>query len=258
MGCYPLFACQDWSKLHLDLKELGDDLVTLTLVADPFGAYDVEYLEQSFDVVTPFKEHFVADLSRPIGDIASKHHRYYARRAFRDLEVKRCADPESHLDEWLDLYAALIKRHRITGIRAFSKDAFAKQLAVPGMVYFRALSQGTTVGANLVYVQGEVAYTHLSAFSARGYELRAAYAIRWCVIEYLINRVRWLNLGSYAGLGNVDDKGLKQFKGGWATGIRTAYLCGRIFDHGKYVELARARSIPVTDYFPAYRQGEFG
>jgi hypothetical protein len=37
MGCYPLFPCQDWSKLSGDLEELGDQLVCLSVVTDPFG-----------------------------------------------------------------------------------------------------------------------------------------------------------------------------------------------------------------------------
>src|SRR5438093_1510186 len=32
MGCYPLFACQDWSQLHLDVEDLRNKLVSLVLV----------------------------------------------------------------------------------------------------------------------------------------------------------------------------------------------------------------------------------
>src|SRR5436190_23288915 len=54
MGCYPLFACRDWSRLHEDLEELHSDLVTLTLVADPFGDYDLSTLQHCFgDLVSP-------------------------------------------------------------------------------------------------------------------------------------------------------------------------------------------------------------
>ncbi len=37
MGCYPLFCCGRWDRLADDLRELGDGLVSLTLVTDPFG-----------------------------------------------------------------------------------------------------------------------------------------------------------------------------------------------------------------------------
>ena len=66
MGCYPIFTCQDWSQLANDLQDLGCDLVSLALVTDPFGEYDEPYLRRIFDVVFAFKEHYVADLQRPI------------------------------------------------------------------------------------------------------------------------------------------------------------------------------------------------
>src|SRR5688500_13111911 len=46
MGCYPIFACQDWSRLHLDVDDLQNHLVSLTVVTDPFGDYDEPYLQR--------------------------------------------------------------------------------------------------------------------------------------------------------------------------------------------------------------------
>ena len=42
------------------------------------------------------------------------------------------------------------------------------------------------------------------------------------------------------------------------TGTRTAYFCGRIFDRRLYQEIVKSAGIVDTDYFPAYRLGEFG
>ena len=67
MGCYPLFSCQDWTQIHKDLEEVGHEWVSLTLVTDPFGGYEPDDLRRCFpDVMVPFKEHFVADLCRPM------------------------------------------------------------------------------------------------------------------------------------------------------------------------------------------------
>ncbi len=259
MGCYPLFACQDWSQLQADLEDLGDELVTLSLVTDPFEAFDLAYLRQCFDVVIPFKEHFVADLRQPINVIVSKHHRYYARRALRSVHVERRPNPVQHLDEWTDLYATLIKRNSLRGIKAFSKAAFIKQLGMPGMVMFRAVSQSVTVGMHLWYLQGEVGYSHLAASSPLGYDLMASYALYWYAIEYLTDKVRWLDFGGGAGVRNDGQDGLSNFKRGWSTGTtQTTYFCGRIFDHERYLEMIQAKGISDTEYFPAYRRGEFG
>ncbi len=259
MGCYPLFACKDWSGLHADLESLRNDLVTLALVAEPFGAFDLAYLQRCFDVVIPFKEHFVTDLSYPQNDIVSQHHRYYARKGLKKVHIEKCHDPTQFLDEWVDLYANLIKKHNIKGIKAFSKIAFVKQLSIPGMVMFRAVSQGATVGLDLWYVQDKVAYGHLAAYSPLGYKLRTSYALKWYLLHYFADKVRWVDFGAGAGIGSDDKDGLSQFKQGWSTGTRSTYFCGRIFDHKTYAEIMKAKGHnSVRDYFPAYRKGEFG
>lgn len=259
MGCYPLFACEDWSELIADLEDIGSDLVSLSLVADPFGDYDERCLHECFgDVVMPFKEHFVADLRCAMDVIVSRHHRYYARRALKKVDVETCSDPTEFIAEWVDLYAELIRRHDLKGIKAFSRKAFAEQLSIPGIVMFRAAAGGTTVGAHLWYLHERVAYSHLSAFSPLGYDLMASYALYWSAIEHFAHKTRWLDLGAGAGVDSSGTDGLSQFKRGWSTKTRTAYFCGRILDRSKYEEIVKARAIPPTEYFPAYRLGEFG
>jgi len=258
MGCYHRFFCQDWSRLRDDLDDLGNALVSLSLVTEPFGTYDLAYLQRCFkDVVIPFKEHFVTDLRRPINAIVSKNRRKLARKARRGLSVEKCREPIKFFEEWVALHSTLVKRHRIRGIKAFSRAAFARQLCIPGMVMFRALYQGNTVGATLWFEQGEISYGHLAAFSEIGYEIEASYALDWYAIEYFSSRIRWLDWGSSAGIANESTNGLSQYKRGWSTGTRTVYFCGRIFDHQRYAEIVKAKDLPTTSYFPAYRRGEF-
>ena len=40
LGCYPLFCCQDWTRLREDLEELRGRMVSVALVTDPMGNYD--------------------------------------------------------------------------------------------------------------------------------------------------------------------------------------------------------------------------
>jgi len=258
MGCYPIFACQDWRGLEADLNEI-DDLVCVSLVSDPFGACDEALLRRCFGERTiGFKSHFVAELNGATEAIVSRHHRYYAKKALERVSVERCREPEVFLDEWLGLYAVLTARHRLSGIKAFSRAAFAAQLRIPGVVVFRATHDGETVGAHLWYLQGEVAHSHLAAVSPLGYELMASYALYWSAMKSLAAEARWLNFGAGSGLGDGDDQGLTRFKRGWSNGTRTAYLCGRIFNHQKYQEVVEAkRPSSATLYFPAYREGEF-
>ena len=109
MGCYPLFACRDWSKLHEDLNDLEAELISIALVTDPFGDYDLGYLQRCFDIAKPFKEHFVADLRWPLNEIVSKHHRYYARKAQEHIKVELCTDARNCLEEWVQLYMVLMR-----------------------------------------------------------------------------------------------------------------------------------------------------
>ncbi len=259
MGCYPLFCCKDWARLPKDLDQLEDDFVSLALVTDPFGGYDLKLLHHCFkNVVIPFKEHFVVDLSRPPLSFISNHHRRNAKKALKNVQFEKCDAPFLWLDDWVNLYDNLIRRHRISGIQAFSKKAFARQLRVPGLIMFRALHHKTTVGMLLWYIQGNTGYYHLGAFSDLGYQLGVSFALFWEAIAYFAKRnLRWLNLGAGAGITGNGEGGLTRFKRGWSNSTRLTYFCGRIFNRQKYEELLVINQISSTDYFPAYRVGEF-
>lgn len=259
MGCYPIFCCSDWSQLSHDIEEIGTSLVSLSAVPDPFGAYDALLLHECFrDVIRPFKDHFVTDLSRTPRSFLSHHHQRYAQKALTRVEVEICEDPTSFAEEWVTLYAGLIRRHGIKGIRTFSETSLARQLKVPGSIIFRAFVEGATVGMTLWYVQGEVGFYHLGAYTDLGYSLEASYAIFWYAIQFFAEKLRWLDLGGSAGVNPSSTDGLAQFKRGWATGTRQAYFCGRILDRRKYYETVKAKGYPPTSFFPAYRDGEFG
>lgn len=259
IGCYPLFACQEWTQLYADLENIGNELVNLAVVTDPFGDYDEAYLRTCFkDVVIPFKQHFVVDLSRSLETVVSSHHRRNSRKALKELHVEKCANPANFLDDWVALYQTLIEKHSIKGLAAFSRYSFAKQLEVPGLVTFRAVYENKTIGMLLWYVQGDIGYYHLGAYNSSGYEMRASFALFWRAFEYFKKfGLQWLSLGAGAGVNGRDTDGLSRFKYGWSTGTRTAYFCGRIFNPDVYMQLTRSMGITEATYFPAYRVGEF-
>ena len=256
-GCYPLFCCRDWSRLEKDLKEVSGELVSLVFVADPFGEYEEELLKGCFpDLVIPYKEHFVVDLALPFEDSLSGHHARNVRKALKLVDVEYCREPDEFADEFIMLYAELKKRHKIQGIAAFSKDSLRKQLRVPGLKMFRGVEKKETVGIILFYVQDDVAYYHLGVYSEKGYETRASYALFANALGYFATRLRWVNLGAGAGVYCDGNDGLTRFKKGWATGSRTAFICGRIFNRALYDDLCRRRGIVGDDFFPLYRKGQ--
>lgn len=261
MGCYPLFTCVDWSRLDLDLEELSSDLISIAIVADPFGDHDPAQLRKCFPtLVTPYKEHLVTDLSQSPESLVAPQHRRKAQKALERLDIERVENATLFSDEWIELYANLIQRHSIRGLTAFSANSLRAQLAVPGISMFRAIRSNETVGVTLWYTDREVVYYHLGAYSELGYELEASFALFWRALEFFSSELlQWLDLGAGAGISVKDTAdGLTRFKRGWATGTRTAYFCGRIFDQSKYDEAVRIRDVSSTNYFPAYRKGEFG
>ena len=257
MGCYPLFACRDWSQLHHDVDDLRGELVSLALVTDPFGAYDEPYLRRCFpDLVIPFKEHHVVDLEKPRNRAVSKHHRYEARKALRQVSVRVHPRPAEFLDEWMALHRHLIIKHDIEGIAAFSRSAFADQLSTPGMVALRATFAGDPVAAILHFVHADVAYAHILGCTDVGYQQGALYALLWSAIEHFTGSVRWLDVMGVPGAQDAGSEGIRQFKRGWSRETRTAWLCGRVLDRERYTTLVNAAGAPPSSYFPAYRHGE--
>lgn len=255
VGCYPIFSCSYWSELAHDLNDLGTYLVSIVLVTDPFGEYDEGFLRSCFpELVRPYKAHFVIDLSRDVNSFVSSHHQRNSEKALRLLRVEYCQSPLEHLDSWVALYDNLIARHQIRGIARFSPTSFRKQFTVPGLHVFQAVNNEDVVGMILWYVQNEIAYYHLAAYSQLGYELRASFALFWESISFFKSqKARWISLGAGAGVEADLADGLTRFKKGWATGTKLAYLCGRIFDPEIYIRLSQEKGASAASFFPHYR-----
>jgi Acetyltransferase (GNAT) domain len=249
-GPYPLFACPNWPGLAEDMEALDEGAVSVVLVADPLADVDEHQLRGAFpDRVVPFKRHQVRELDSPAQ--LPEHHRRHLRRSSRALDVEVCAEPLHYLDDWVDLYAGLVALHGLTGVRAFSREAFRRQLTLPGMVAVRADRDGETAGMALWLEDAPNAWYHLAAYAPAGYEVSASYALFAVALDHLRDRgVRRVDLGGAAGAADGED-GLTRFKRGWATGERIAHLCGRVLDRAAYAELKPAGA---SEWFPAYRE----
>jgi hypothetical protein len=253
VGLYPLFCCVDWTALPADLEALADEVVSVVLVTDPFGGFDARALAAAFSHgLVPYKDHIAIDLAQPLERSASAHHRRNARCALNRVTVEEVAEPIHYWDTWCQLYAELSARHRLKGMSLLSRKAFERQLRVPGLCAIRAAdAEGITVGMVLWYCQGEVAYYHLGAYSQRGYQDKASFALFWRSAEMLRARVRWLNLGAGAGINCDGTDGLTRFKRGWSPLVRTSYLGRHVAQPARYADLCRGA--PATEFFPAYR-----
>jgi hypothetical protein len=256
-GCYPLFACRDWTKLHEDLEQVCSDLVSLSLVTDPFSEIAPAYLEKCFDIAKPFKTHYIADLSYPLQDIVHKSHKYDARKALQVMDIEISYQPVQYLDDWIRLYNNLISKHAITGINKFSAKCFEVQLSMPGMLMFLGRLGAEVVGATLVLIHDQVAYAHLSAFSSKGYQIGASHGTHWMMLGYCSEHgIRYLDMGGAAGINENPSDGLSKFKKGYSNDRKMVYFCGRVFDRQKYESICQLKQITTANYFPAYRTEE--
>ncbi len=131
-------------------------------------------------------------------------------------------------------------------------------MKTPGMILVVGKLNSEMIAGMLVAIDNNVAYTHLSAFSETAYEINASFGIYWTALTYLKEKnIHFVDLGANSGINNKESNGLIRFKSGWSNTNRIVYLCGKILNNEKYDEICRMKNIPINDYFPAYRQGEF-
>lgn len=259
-GCYPLFACGDRSRLGDDLRVLRDEgLVSLVLVTDPLsGPVPLDLERWLGTAARPWKEHYLVDLAAPPLAAASKHHVRNARRFGRHADIAVHGQPLDLLDDWCRLYDALVARHGIEGPARFSRDAFARQLALPGVLAFTATAEGEDApcGMQLWFTDGRRAWHHLSGYEGTGYRWGgASYGLMAHALDHLrAIGVREANLGSGAGLVHDAGDGLSRFKAGWSTHARASWLCSAVLDPARYAELCAGRD---GSYFPLYRDPAF-
>lgn len=257
MGPYPLFLCENWERLPDDLEQLKQDLISVTMVIPPLVQFPVEEFQNYYDRFFPYKDHYLLDLSLPLEKIISKGRRKDARRALSKLVVNIVSAPDIDPLEWYGLYQNLVSRHNIEGIRAFSENSFKSQVSIPGMHFIRAFHEDRLVGGSLYLEDDNAVYFHLSAFYDEGYELDAAYAVKWTALQYFASKVRWMNLGGSTTTAAGQFSGLDIFKKGWSNETAKSIFCGKILNPAIYAEIAKTRSSSAVSWFPAYRVGEY-
>lgn len=254
VGCYPVFSCRHWEAISEDLQELSSDIICLSVVTDSANDVSPAVLMRSFpDVCYRYKDHYFADLTRPLNTFVSHHHRRNARQALKSLRIERLEVPANHLSSWVDMYDALVHRHRIVGAAAFSRESFDHQLRVPGLRAYAAFVGDEIVGMILWMVDDQTAYYHLAAYSDAGYKQKASFGLfDYCLTAFSEEGIHRAALGGGAGTFASSD-GLTRFKQGWSNETRPTYFCGRIVDHDRYAQLVAQSGTETDSYFPAYR-----
>ncbi|MBS1189579.1 MAG: hypothetical protein H6R10_1371 [Rhodocyclaceae bacterium] len=251
-GPYPITILPPDADLAGGINRLlqQTDLVSVTIVIDEYHHPSFATLGRHFDVVRPFKTHYVVD--RSIGPASpSRHHRYEISRALKRLKVD-VFPLKQRLEEWITLYNQLIERHRLQAVHRFPRHYHETLAALSELTAVGAFVDDRLISAHLWIEKSGYVFSHLAASSEEGYALRAAYAVNDFSIQ-LFNSANIINLGGAAGRENDPKDGLARFKAGFSNAMVKSYICGKILDLKAYNRLSAAMSPIESSFFPAYR-----
>ena len=246
-GVYPLQVFARGADLSAGLERLAaEGLVSVVVTPDPLLC-PAHALGRDFDVLRPFKPHFVIDPARGAFD-PSRHHRQELRRAARRTRVD-WVPLADHLPAWSTLYAGLVERRSVSGAADFSPAYFEALANDPTMQAVAAWVGDDLAGMAIWFEAEGVAYYHLSAVNGLGYANGAAYALVEAGVARF-GRRNIVHLGGGAGAGDGAG-GLSAFKQGFANAEVMSHICGAGLDREAYGRLVQGRG--ETAFFPAYR-----
>lgn len=258
VGSYPMFSCGRPDALLDDLRSLvsdsGQNLVTVSLVADPLQAFDMKELDLFFPIKRALGDHYAVELEHWKTALAKHHRRKIRKATTAGVEIRIEAEPVSFISHWNRLYGHLAETLNIQGLRRFSDEIFASMIQVPGVTLVVAWLGHEPIGADWYFADEDRVYAHLSAYSPEGYERSISYPMMAFALEYFQDRARILDLG---GVPRAADggEGLAYFKAGWATRQVPAFFWGKVVDPDRYRSLCGGESDSL--FFPAYRASEF-
>lgn len=249
-GSYPMTVLSPGVDLAGGLARLREaGFVSAVIVLDDYHRPLMTALESAFDLVRPFKTHYVVD--RSVGDAApSRHHRYEIKKSLSSVNVEAFA-LRDHFEQWLGLYENLTFRHGLSGMHDFPRSHHELLSEMPGVTAVGAFADGVLLAAHIWVEHGGRVHSHLAASSEKGYGLGAAYAVNDASIR-LFPDVGIINLGGGAGYEDDSSNGLARFKMGFTNATSRSYVCGKILDAGKYAQLSATRD-SASNFFPTYR-----
>lgn len=249
---YPLLSCP-WPE------HLADDLaivaaagaVTLTAVLDPMRPLPPPESLARFDLARPFKRHFVTALDD--GEhVPSRGHRRSVARSRARVTVEVVAGSATDPDRWWALWQGLVRAAGLTGMRAPSRDAFARQLALDGAMTQWAEVDGAPVAAQIALVTPDAAYAHVAVSDPVGRATAAMHALDAVLLDRARGAVPAVHWGGTAGAHDADD-GLAAYKRGWSNRVRQAWLVGAVLDRAAHAALGGRLPLDPAAWFPAWR-----
>jgi len=254
-GLYPYSSALNWAGLAEDIAGLrGSGAVAISLVTDPFAEDAARQATEAWELQTPFKTHFIVDLTQDWRARRTRNTRYYATRglALQDTQVAR--DPLSYAGAFWTLYADAAKRLDMGAMQRLSPQIITDHLALKGAFLVTAHAGDRLTGAMITVQTGDVAYLHIMGMVPEAVQLHTSYALFHTALAHLEGLgCRYVSLGGAAGNNDNPTDGLFLFKKRWATETRRTWLVGSVLDAKAYDTLTTQSGMADTSYFPRYR-----
>lgn len=270
-GLYPVVIPYDMAGLLPDvMRSLDREFVSLTAVIDPFNAFHYFPNAPEINLGGPlnayrFKPHVIVNVSsgKPREDY-SKHHFDRVKKAWKkNPEIYFSDSPSLAAVAWWEMQSELNRKKDITGIKAMSEDMINQQVKVKGLEVVMAYIGNELAGISTWMVHKGTAYSHTTAMTELGRKYMVGYSMYDFAIHNLNEKypeLSAISLGSYFSVPKIKYKtvnGLDYFKQGWSSTRLYSYLLTAILNQRLYDKLCKASDTEgVTDYFPAYRNGE--
>ncbi len=256
IGLYPYSVSPSVASVQSEadqsyLRETG--AVSISFVSSPFLGEKIKDL-RGWDVLTPFKEHFVLDLAEDWKQFTSKKTRYLIRRSKEHNRIITVQPSTETALAFHKLYAHTVRRHNISGVQNFSVGSIHAQMKTPGSFVLQSFHEDTCSGFLIGMINQDHANYHLVAIAPEHSNKLTNYALLDAAIVFCAsNGVRYFNLGGGAGLTSDASDGLYRFKRRWSDITLKTHLCGKILRPSLYEALTEGHGAASHPFFPQYR-----
>ncbi len=252
-NAYPMFVGDNVTALAVDLAAMDHTQVaSIILRSDPFDDYSITGGLPGFDIVRPFKHHYIASLERPWRSFVRKSSRKVAARVRQQFEFSCVPQPSTRAHTLWQLHQLMLEKQGANKA-LWTSEIIAAQLVLPGVTVFEVSDTTQTHAIACFMAVADRVYAHLLGVTEEGRAQNIIHGIYAYALDYFRDQARYIDFGSNAGLADDPEDGLSCFKQGWCSETRTSYLCGKILNPSLYTELCYQHGVSSATFFPAYR-----
>lgn len=251
---YPLFLCENLEEIPHDIDALKRESdVSLTLRTNIFDHEKLSEVKSTFDIVSPFKTHYVADLTTPWREFVSRRCRRYAAKAESFFEISVVDEASRYASLLMSLNQNILNRVSATSNPDLTLSVFQKLLKLPESVLIVARDEFGVQGLAFYLTSGDYVLAHTLGATDEGRAKSVVYGLYGHALDYFQDNMHMIDFGGNVGATDNTNSSLSAFKNAWSNHTQQSYICGKILDPDLYMQLSQRSRNSITNYFPRYR-----